>query len=479
MKGLLIAVVIAAWSVVGVASDEPLAWPRFRGPGGSGVADGQKPPIKFGPDKNVKWKIAVPSGMSSPIVAGDKVIITALEGGKLYTIAYNRADGKEVWRAQAPAKKLEPHHKTESSPAVSTPATDGKRIVSYFGSCGLFCYDLAGKELWRFELPMAVMWGKFGSAVSPVLEDDLVVLLRDTSKDAKILGVDARTGTLKWEKKRQSPLSYGTPVVWDTPAGKQVVAPGHGRLISYDLKTGDEKWFVAGMPSGCVSSPVAADGLLFFAGGSPGDPTDDFKMPTFDQLLKQLDKDGDGAISREEAAKSPLKDFFDHQDINGDGKITRDEWDAIMKFMSEGQNSAFAVKPGGRGDVTTSHVLWKKKKGLPYVPSAIVYRGQYVMVKDGGLVTAYDARTGKVVYQQERAAAEGRYNASPVAANGYIYLAGFEDGIVTVLKAGGQAPEVVARNPGLGERVSATPAIADDTLYIRAAGHLYAFAEKK
>src|SRR5262249_42419041 len=152
--------------------------------------------------------------------------------------------------------------------------TDGKRIVSYFGSCGLFCYDLSGKELWRLELPTAAMMGNFGSGVSPILADGTVVLLRDASKDAKIIAIDAAPGKPKWEKKRHSPVSYGTPVLWDTPAGKQVVAPGHGRLIAYDLQTGEEKWSVAGMPAGCCSSPVAANGVVFFAGWSPGDATD-------------------------------------------------------------------------------------------------------------------------------------------------------------------------------------------------------------
>src|SRR5262249_26179174 len=142
-------------------------------------------------------------------------------------------------------------------------------------------------------------------------------------------------------------------------------------------------------------------------------------------------------------------------------------------------NSAFALKPGGTGDVTKSHLLWKKTKGLPYLASAIVYRGQYVMVKDGGLVTAYDATTGKEVYVQKRAAAAGQYYASPVAANGHLYLTCLDSGIVTVLKAGSDEPEVVARNPELGERVAATPAIADDTLYLRTEKHLYAFAAKK
>jgi outer membrane protein assembly factor BamB len=250
-------------------------------------------------------------------------------------------------------------------------------------------------------------------------------------------------------------------------------------MIAYDLKTGDEKWSVAGMPAGCCSSPVAADGVLFFAGWSPGGPDDkENQMPPFDATLKDLDQDKDGALSREEAGKK-FGGFFDTQDTNKDGKITRDEYDTILTFMAAGRNSAFAVKAGGTGDVTGSHVLWRKTRGLPYVPTAIAYRGQYVMVKDGGLLTAYDAKTGKEVYVQERAAATGRYYASPVAANGHIYFTTLDDGTVTVIKAGSDEPEVVVKNPKLGERVAATPAIADDTLYVRTAGHLYAFAEKK
>lgn len=477
MKNLIAFAAVALFASVGQGGAEQLAWPQFRGPGGSGVADGQKPPVEFGPDKNVKWKVPAPSGLSSPIAAGDKLVITAFDDGKLVTIAYNRVDGKEAWRAVAPAKKLEPFHKTESSPAASTPATDGKLIVSYFGSCGLFCYDLFGQEQWRLEMPAAVMLGNFGSGVSPIIADGAVVLLRDTSKDAKIMAVDLATGKPKWEKKRLSPLSYGTPVVWTTPAGKQVVAPGHGRLIGYDLHTGQELWSVAGMPSGCCNSPVAVDGLLYFAGWSPGQDKD-FKMPTFDDILKQAGEEKLGHVTKAGAEKTMLKGFFDNQDANMDGKLTRDEWDTMMKFMSDGKNSAFAVKAGGAGDVTKSHVLWKKSKGLPYVTSALVYRGQLVMVKDGGVVTAYDARTGKEAFQ-ERSVDAGRYYASPVAANGHIYFTSLDDGAVTVLKIAGAKAEVAAMNPKLGERVAATPAIADDTLFIRTAGHLYAFAEKK
>src|SRR6266851_99348 len=155
MKGMIALLAAGIFVAVGLGEEKTLAWPRFRGPNGSGVADGQKPPVEFGPDKNVKWKVPAPGGLSSPVVAGDKLVITALEGGKLYTIAYDRADGKEAWRAEAPAKQIETHHKAEGSPAASTPATDGERIVAYFGSCGLFCYDLSGKLLWKFEMPPA------------------------------------------------------------------------------------------------------------------------------------------------------------------------------------------------------------------------------------------------------------------------------------------------------------------------------------
>jgi outer membrane protein assembly factor BamB len=480
MKGLIVLVSVGLFATVALGADGQLTWPRFRGPDGSGVADEQKPPVELGPDKNLKWKVPAPSGLSSPIVAGDKLVLTAFEGGKLYTIAYRRADGAVAWRREAPAKQIERYYQAEGSPAASTPATDGKRIVSYFGSCGLVCYNLEGEELWTFAMPPAATSGNFGSGVLPILAEGTVILVRDEMKDPRILALDAARGSLRWEKKRQSAVSYCTPTVWDTPAGKQVVVAGHGRMIGYDLRSGEERWFVSGMPSGPCASPVVADGTLFFAGWSPGGPDDkENQMPLFDVILKQADTNKDGAVSREEAQKIDLKDFFDGFDTNNDGKITRDEWDAVLKFMAEGKNCAFALSPGGTGDVSYSHLLWKQTKGLPYIPSALVYRGQYVMVKDGGLVSAYDAKTGKAIYVQERVAAPGSYYASPVAANGYIYFTSLEGGAVTVLKAGMSKPIVVARNAKLGERVAATPAIADDALYVRADTHLYAFAGKK
>ncbi len=455
-------------------------WPQFRGPNGSGIAVGAKPPVKFGPEQNVKWKVSVPSGASSPVVVGDKLFLTAFDEGKLFTIAYSTNNGRELWRAEAPAKAIEAYHKTEGSPASSSVATDGKTVVSYFGSCGVFAYDLTGKQLWKYDLPTAKTAADFGTGVSPILVDGLVVLLRDEMNEPKIIALNAANGRPKWETKRQSPTSYCTPVVWDIDGGKQIVCGGYGRMVSYDLQTGEEKWSVVGMPSATCPTPVVGDGMLYFSGWSPGDSEDsEFKFPKFDDLLSSGDANKDGQISREESEKTFLKGFFDNNDTNKDGQITLEEWDGMIKYMSAGKNSVFAVKAGGHGDITKTHVAWKKTKGMPYVPSAILIGGQFFMVKDGGLCTSYDAKTGKEIYVQKRAVANGRYYASPVSANGNIYVVSLDEGAFTVLKAGTDSPEVVAENPKLDEKTSATPAIVGDTLYVRTANHLWAFAEKR
>src|SRR5262249_3767191 len=162
------------------------------------------------------------------------------------------------------------------------------------------CYDLSGKELWKFELPPAVLLGDLGSGVSPILADGVVVVVRDQKKDSSILAVDVATGSVKWRRKPRSPPPYPTPVPWDPSAGKQVVVAGHARMIGYDLLSGAQRWSAAGVPSGCCSSPVTADGIVLFA-GSVGGGSDESQMPTFDSFLKDLDANKDGALSREEA----------------------------------------------------------------------------------------------------------------------------------------------------------------------------------
>jgi len=458
------------------ASAADPAWPQFRGPAGSAVVEEEKPPTEIGPETNVLWKVKTPSGFSSPIVVGDQLVITAFDDGQLFTVAYDRATGAERWRALAPHKAIEPFHATEGSPAASTPVSDGTRIISYFGSCGLFCYDRDGKELWRLEMPMAHTAGDFGTGVSPVLADGVVILVRDLTDGSKILAVDASTGKQIWETARQSPASHSTPVVAKSATGTEVIAPGFARLIAYDLKTGSEKWWLEGMPAMCCASPVIDHDLVYYAAWSPGE---DFQLPPLDAILKEAGELEQGYLTREGCDKTQLKGMFDSNDTNHDGKITQEEWKAMLDFLAQSRNSAFAVRTGGKGEVTASHLVWRKPKakGLPYVPSMIHYRGQAIIVKDGGIVTVFDAATGEEL-SMKRSAASGRYYASPVAANGHIYMSELDKGVVTVLKPGGKSLAPVYTSPEFGERIAASPAIADDTLYLRTAGTLYAFRQK-
>ncbi|HEY1190067.1 MAG TPA: PQQ-binding-like beta-propeller repeat protein, partial [Gemmata sp.] len=439
---------------LGTAAD----WPQFRGPGGAGVADDQKPPVKFGPKDNLAWKAAVPPGASSPIVVGNKIVLTAYEGGKLFTMCYSCADGKELWRADAKAQKIEPYHPTEGSPAASTPVSDGKTVVSYFGSCGLIAYDLDGKELWKFELPPAVTNNEFGSGTSPVLAGGTVFLARDLSKDSAVFAIDLANGSQKWKAERKQRTAYSSPIMW-TDGGKEVlVVPGMASLTAYAPNTGKELWTVNKMAAVACTTPVVYKDTLVYSGWSPGGA--DFKLPSFEEILKAAGEEKLGYLTKAGAQKTPFGNFFDNNDPNKDGKITSEEWAGNMKVLAGGENRAVALKPGGKGEVA-----WSYTKHLPYVPSPIVYRDKFYLLKDGPLLTCLDAKTGKPVYEAERVKAGTRFYASPVAANGHIYLASLE-GMVTVVVAGEDAPDV-AHSVKLPEPVRATPALAHNTLYIR------------
>ena len=472
MPRLLAGFALAAVLVATGVARPPLAgaadWPQFRGPQGSGVADDQKPPVKFGPKDNLRWKVAVPPGASSPVVVGDKVILTAFEGGKLYTICYSCADGKELWRADAKAKKIEPFHPSEGSPAASTPASDGKTVVSYFGSCGLIAYDLDGKELWRFELPTAVTNNEFGTGTSPVVSGGLVLLARDLSKDSAVYAVDLETGSQKWKTDRKQQTAYCTPVVWNDNGQKVLAVPGMVSLTGYDAETGKELWVVGKLPALACATPVLYKDSVIYAAWAPGGA--DFKLPTFDEILKDAGDEKLGHITKAGAQKTPFGNFFDNNDPNKDGKITREEWDELNRILKSGENRAVALKPGGKGEVA-----WSYSKGLPYIPSPVAYRDRLYMLKDGPLLTCLDAKTGKPVYEAERFKGGARYYSSPVASNGHLYVASL-DGTVAVIEAGGDEP-LVAHSVKLGEPIRATPAIAHDTLYVRSDKFLYAFGK--
>jgi outer membrane protein assembly factor BamB len=449
-------------------------WPQFRGPNGSGVSETAHPPTAFGPGTNQLWKIAAPGGMSSPVVWKDRIFLTTFDGATLEVHCYARKDGNLLWKQSVPAEKLEEFHSTEGSPAASSCVTDGQRVVSYFGSFGLICHDLAGNELWRHPLPRAETAGGFGTGSSPTLAGGLVVLNRDMEKHCSLLAVDLKTGKRAWETPRPDVRqSYGSSMVWKHDGMEEIVMSGSLKLKGYDIKTGTERWSLSGMPSFTCTTPVAGDGLLFFAGWAPG--KGDNPMPSFEQTAAQFDKNKDGAITPDEVKGTWLESFFRAQDLNRDGKITTEDADGMKAMMASGENVLVAVRPGGKGELSTNSVAWKQTRGLPYVPSPLHYRGHVYLVKDGGMVSCYNAKTGAIAYQQERLNALGNYYASPVAADGRIIVASL-DGKVTVFAAGGDTPKVL-HQVDFKERIAGTPALVENNIYIRTPTTLYAFGK--
>jgi outer membrane protein assembly factor BamB len=448
-------------------------WPQFRGSNSSGVAEGQKPPVEFGPNKNLLWKAALPAGASSPVIAGDRIFTTGFDGKKLWTIGVSRKDGKEVWRAEAPAKKIEEYFAAEGSPAASTPATDGERVVAYFGSCGLVCYDLDGKELWRAEMPVAETNNRFGSGTSPILHQGRVYLARDLAQDSALFCFDAKTGKELWKTPREGfPTAYSTPIFCAHDGTEDLVVGGALRLKGYDPATGAERWLVRNMPAVSCGTPVVADGLIYSGGWAPGG--EDAPMPDFSVMLKS-DANGDGKLNKAECANTMLRDFFDPNDTNKDGFITKDEWDKTLNFLRSGQNGIYGIKAGATGDATDSHIAWKATRGLPYVPSPLYYHGRVYFLKDGVFATCVDAKSGNAVYTQTRLGVDGSIYASPVAADGRIYGVSLR-GTAFVYSAGDK-PELLSK-ADLGERASGTPAIADNVIYVRSNTALWAFGKK-
>jgi outer membrane protein assembly factor BamB len=415
--------------------------------------------------------VDVPFSPSSPSVCGRHIFLTTFNDGQLETRGYDGRAGKLVWTQTIKPEKIEVYHNSEGSPAAATPATDGKRVVSYFGSFGLICYDFKGKEIWRHPLPTAHSGGGFGSGTSPLIAGKLVLLNRDQDENSSLLAVDLATGKTVWEAQRSDAWgSFGTPILWKNDGVDEIVMPGSVRLKGYALNTGKERWVVDGMVGFACTTPVVGDGLLFFAGWSPG--KSDSPWPSWEQFLAKNDKNHDGELTLDEFEPSD-RDFARGMDRDHDGKITKADWDILQAQTAKAQNVLVAVQPGGQGDITESHIAWKATRGLPYVPSPLFYQDRLYLLRDGGMMSSFDAKTGKSFYLQERLEAAEKYYASPVAADGRIYVVSLP-GKLTVVQAGGDKPEIL-HQAAFGERVFATPALVGKRIYLRTEKKLYAF----
>jgi len=472
MNSIVSRLLVSLFLSTALACSAESNWPQFRGPGGLGIGTG-KPPVEFGADKKLIWKVAIPHGHSSPCIWGDKIALTALDDGKLITFCLNRADGRELWRAAAPAEKIEPTHRI-GSPASPTPCTDGERVYVSFGSFGVLAYDWNGKEVWKAPLPAPIV--EFGTGASPILADGRVIIVCDQDVGAYLLALDARTGAEAWRTERpEFRRSFSTPLLWRHDGIEEIVVTGSLWVRGYDVKDGRERWSSHGMARVSNATPVAGDGMLFVSSWNVGGDEDGrVAMEPFEEFATANDRNKDGVLVPDEFPSGPIKDRFSQIDADKNGHVTPGEYTHMRGMFDSAENRLFAIKPNGRGDITDTHVLWQVKKHLPYVSSPLLYQGRVFTMKNGGLASSYDARSGSVLYQAERVDAPGDYYSSAVAADGRIYIAS-QRGTVVVLDASGPF-RVLARNP-IGEPVFATPAIVDGRIYVRTDRSLFAFGE--
>ncbi|MHC4172320.1 MAG: outer membrane protein assembly factor BamB family protein [Planctomycetota bacterium] len=491
IRAALIAAVLLTHSGSWTRANEPI-WPQFRGPNCSGhAAEGQNPPVEFGPEQNLLWKTPVQSGHSSPCIWRDHIFLTSFDKEKkeLQVFCLERSSGKIQWRQVVPAEEIE-KVLSVSSPAAPTAAADGERVYVYFGSYGLLCYDFAGNHQWGVPLPASQ--ARYGHCSSPIVLGELVVLSRLVGNDPCVLAVDRKSGKTVWKESQQRTRgSHSTPIVWE----KHLVIHLQGMIKSLDPSNGARIWSVSAATAG-VSTPVIGNNVLFVgAWGNFGEEDLRVTIPDFKTLVEQYDRDGDTLISKSEfpedlaIARRPelleeniegsqfyLKQFFrGFVDRSKDGQVDEAEWKKVVETVGSmtRDHGLTAIKPGGKDDITDTHILWQEKTNVAEVPSPLYCDGRVYMIKNGGITSCMDAESGKLLYRQ-RLGAAGPYYSSPICANGRIYIASGK-GVITIFAAG-DTLQVLARN-NLKEQVFATPAVVENKIYVRTAKHIYAFGE--
>ena len=395
--------------MISVTGEGAKYWPRWRGPSGQGYVAPGKYASTWSQNRNVKWRVPVPgSGNSSPIVWGERIYLTTAQndGARLSLLAFNRADGKQLWETVVPTDGVERVHQ-KNGYASATPTTDGRMIYASFGSHGLVGFDMNGQIVWHRRFGRINNY--HGPAGSPVLYRDRVFLYQDHKgsgeQQAFVGAFDAKTGKTIWETPRTETVGWGTPVVINTGTRDELVVNSQHRVAAYDPATGKELWTVRGMTFEVIPTPVVGEGLVFTSSGRAG--------PTL------------------------------------------------------------AIRPGGSGDVTKTHVVWSSPKGSPFVPSGVVHEGLLYLVNDmQSILTVYEAKTGELVYQGRMGVAQREgFSASPVVVNDELYFTN-DEGETFVVKAGREFN--LLHTNSLGERTLASPALVDGIWYWRTASHLLA-----
>lgn len=462
MRPLLLLMTLAA----GLSAGD---WLQFRGPNAAGVAESGAP-AEIGPDRHLVWKTPLPPGHSSPIVAGERIYLTTVEGEALATVALDKATGKILWKREAPRARVSNTHKMNNA-AAPTPVSDGEGVYVFFGDYGLLAYDADGAEKWR--LPMGPFHNEMGVGTSPILADGKLILTLDSDLGSYLLAVDPANGETLWRVDRSEfTRGFSTPAVYRPDAGPaQVIIPGAFQLTAYAVEDGRKLWWANGL---CWQTKTAAvlagDKVFAHCWAAGGDRPPEKTYPDFAEALPQIDANGDGAVEQAEFYEGQKVNAFD---LDGDGKLDAKDW-RYFQARNLSQNALLAVRLGGSGDVTDTHVEWTFNKLLPNVATPLLYEGVLYMVKDGGILVSLDAETGRQIKAGRLTGALGKYFASPVAADGKLYLLD-ETGAVTVVKAGGEWE--ILSSWASGEGGNATPAIVDGRIYLRTHENLYCFGE--
>jgi outer membrane protein assembly factor BamB len=408
------------------------------------------------------------------VLNGESVFVTAYEDRKLYTISLERRTGRIRWQTESPVP-LPSESKGPNSPVSPTPATDGTNVYVFFENFGIVSYGPDGNERWRHEL--GPFHFPYGAGSSPIVAGDSVVLLCDQDMNSFLLALDRHTGRVKWKTDRSTfTHGFSTPVLYIPKKGPaELIVSGSYEVTSYSLETGERLWWVTGMAWQAKSVPVLSDDRLYLHSWMASLSELGHKEATtpWAEMLQEHDADKDGKISKEESPDQSLVKLWFLYDLDRDGFLGAKDWHYLLS-RSRAKNGLYAIRLGGRGDVTSSHVLWRYEKSLPNIPSPLLYKGVLYILKEGGILTALDPAYGKVLKQARIPGAVDQYFASPVAADGKIITAS-QQGKVAVLRAGAEW-ELLSVND-FGEEIWATPAIADNQIFIRTHSKLYCFTK--
>lgn len=471
-------------------------WPQFRGPNCSGLlASDRALPVKFSREENVRWSSKIGDGIGSPVVAAGRVFISGMTAEETVTLfALDAATGKLLWKREWQTGPLAPVHETNSH-ASTTAAADAERVYFYFSTLGMITVDAAtGKDVWRQELPVPFFVFKWGPGMSPVLYRDLVIFCQDDDISPAIYAFDRKTGKLRWKESRDDmAVNYSHPVICTANGRDDLVVAGTGMLVGYDPETGKRRWHAKVLLRNIKTTPVVQGDVIYLSLQSGG---------IANQWLASVDRaetgNNDNRLDKAEiqafVGKTPVpeafyKKTFDRGDLNKDGFLEGRELDVAFlhpenfagaDFNSLGDSAAeefiLAVRGGGEGNVTDSHLLWKHKtKHTDHIVSPLISDGRMFLVKEGGITTVFDLERGVSLRGPKRVGNGGNYFASPIAADGKIFLAS-ENGTMLVLKNSPQYEEL-SRNE-LGDPIIATPAIADGALFVRTRTQILCIAEK-